>query len=852
MVSKAVSAVRTMSSQTSTRRPRPQWRHFAVNIISPAILTVALFFGLIFGVIIPTMKKNIIERKKEMIRELTQAAWSELAGMHEQERQGALPRSAAQQAAIARIQNMRYGDDGKDYFWISDTETRMVMHPYRPELNGHSLLDYSDPSGKKLFVEHTKVVREKGDGYVEYLWQWKDDEQRVVPKLSYVKGFAPWGWIVGTGIYLEDVRAEISQMIRQVLQISVGISIIIAALLAYISTQGLNLERRRWRAETALRESEEKYRLLVEGATEGVLLVLQDRPVYANKILLSRLGYTEDELVQVPLDKIMESVPNGAPTPSASERRAKLIGKQGEAADVLVASAPVTIGDKAGLILSVKDVAARKQTEETLARLVADLQSMLPLATRSIKGSPLTLVTCDLDTPIHQAAGAMARAKSSAILVQSPAGEPIGIVTDEDLRNRVLAVARNVALPIAGIMSAPLIRIEDRALLFEAARIMQERKVQHLVVTDERGATRGILTGTEILHAQRHAIGALLAEIQEARSPEELRESRFKLPVFVKALLESGARVESVTRIMTAVSDAILVRLIGLAEAELGPAPAAYAFVVLGSEAREEQTLATDQDNAIIYADVSADQDEAVQTYFLRLGEKVCGWLDLVGYRRCKGEVMACTRKWCQPLSQWRQYFTECVTAAKPQDLLDANVFIDFRCVHGEVEHVRALREHLHHLLEGEGKNAFFFHLAQSTLQFKAPRGFFGNIQLESSGERPAAFNVKAATIPLVNFARIYALQNRFAETNTLERLRRLRDQGLLLPSSHDELAQAYTALMQMRLTHQAAQIGRGAEPDNFIDLQALTQLDRSVLKKIFADITVFQARLETDFARTA
>jgi CBS domain-containing protein len=203
-------------------------------------------------------------------------------------------------------------------------------------------------------------------------------------------------------------------------------------------------------------------------------------------------------------------------------------------------------------------------------------------------------------------------------------------------------------------------------------------------------------------------------------------------------------------------------------------------------------------------------------------------------------------------LSQWREYFTACVTAAQPQALLDVNVFFDFRCAHGEVEFVRQLREHLHHLLAGEARHVFFFHLAQSTLQFKAPRGFFGNLQLEASGAGPAAFNVKAAIIPLVNFARMYALQNRFAETNTLERLRRLRDQGVLLPSSHDELAQAYTALMQMRLTHQAAQIGRGAAPDNFIAPPELTQLERSVLKKVFADIAVFQARLQTDFARTA
>jgi signal transduction histidine kinase len=128
-----------MTTHHPARRPRPHWRHFVVNIVSPAILTFALFFSLIFAVIIPTMKKNIIERKKEMIRQLTQAAWSELAGLQEQEKQGALSHAAAQQAAIARIQNMRYGDDGKDYFWISDTQTRMVMHPYRTALTRRRL-----------------------------------------------------------------------------------------------------------------------------------------------------------------------------------------------------------------------------------------------------------------------------------------------------------------------------------------------------------------------------------------------------------------------------------------------------------------------------------------------------------------------------------------------------------------------------------------------------------------------------------------------------------------------------------------------------------------------------------------
>ncbi len=841
--------MRLANHETEAARPsRLPWRHFALNICSPSILTFALFLGLIFAVVIPAMKRNIVERKKEMIRELTQVAWSELSGLHEQEQRGVLTRAAAQQSAIARIQRLRFGDDGKDYFWICDMRPRMVMHPYRPDLDGQDLSDYSDPAGNDLFVEAVRVVRKSGDGYIEYLWQWKDDAQRVGPKLSYVKGFAPWGWIVGTGVYLEDVRAEMNQVIRRVLLVSAGFMIVIGALLGFITKQGLDLERQRWRAAIALSESEEKYRLLVEGATEGILLVMQGRPVYANKTLLNLLGYTEEELSALPLDRILESVPASGATP---ERRARLFAKNGEAVNVLLADAPITLGERSGQILFLKDAATRRKTEDALARLLAELQSMLPLATRSIKASAMTMTSCGLDTPAGSAAAMMAQTKSSAIVVKGPDGEPIGIVTDQDLRNRVLAVGADASLPVSRIMSAPLVRIAGHALLFEGALVMQERNIQHLVVVDERGSAVGILTGAEVLHSQRHALAMVLSEIKAARTPAVLKDSQAKLPVFVKALLESGARTEHITRIMSTVSEAILVQLILLAEGELGPPPAPYSFLVMGSAARDEQTLATDQDNAIVYADVAPEREDEVRGYFLKLGAKVCDWLDQAGYHKCQGLTMASNPRWCQPLSQWREYLTSYVTVASPQDLRDVNIVFDFRCAWGEAGHVAQLRKHLRELLEG-GQPAFFFHLAQSTLQFKPPIGFFGNIQPEHSGKHPSAFNIKSAIVPLVNFARIYALRSHFAETNTMERLRRLRDEGALLPSSHDELVQAHALLTQMRLAHQAAQWSQGVEPDNYVDLRKLTALERSVLKKVFADITVFQARLETDFARTS
>ena len=212
---------------------------------------------------------------------------------------------------------------------------------------------------------------------------------------------------------------------------------------------------------------------------------------------------------------------------------------------------------------------------------------------------------------------------------------------------------------------------------------------------------------------------------------------------------------------------------------------------------------------------------------------------------------MASNPKWCQPLSRWRDYFTGCVTAAGPQDLLDLNIFFDFRGACGEERLVTELRRHLDELL-GSDRPEFFFHLAQSTLQFKPPVGFFGRIQAESSVGHPEACNIKTGLIPLVNFARIYALKHHVTALHTLERLRQLREFGVLRPSSHDELAQDFRVLATMRLQHQVAQLRRRAAPDNLVDLGELTHLDETLLRRIFADIGVFQARLQTDFARTS
>ncbi|MCT4646792.1 MAG: cache domain-containing protein, partial [Carboxylicivirga sp.] len=196
------------------------FKNFFVSIVVPTLLTIILFVISLYYIFIPAYESAIMNKKKEMISELTNTAWSLFEEYDNEYKASRLNREEAQSQAIARIAEIRYGNERKDYFWIINQEPRMIMHPYRPELVGKDLNDHKDANGKKLFVDATKVVDGTNEGFIDYLWQWKDDASQIVPKLSYVKSFEPWGWIIGTGIYLDDVAAEIKELKSWLLRIS--------------------------------------------------------------------------------------------------------------------------------------------------------------------------------------------------------------------------------------------------------------------------------------------------------------------------------------------------------------------------------------------------------------------------------------------------------------------------------------------------------------------------------------------------------------------------------------------------------------------------------------------------------
>ena len=187
------------------------------RIMLTGSVIVALFAISVFAWLIPEMRRNILNTKKEATRNEAATAWSLLDHYHQMEQSGAMTRAEAQTAAREAIRGLRYGPDAGDYFWINDFGPIMVMHPYKPELEGKDLSENKDPNGKRLFMDFVEICRARGEGFSEYMWQYKDDAARIVPKISYVKSFDPWGWIVGTGVYIEDVNAAVSSFRNAVL-----------------------------------------------------------------------------------------------------------------------------------------------------------------------------------------------------------------------------------------------------------------------------------------------------------------------------------------------------------------------------------------------------------------------------------------------------------------------------------------------------------------------------------------------------------------------------------------------------------------------------------------------------------
>jgi CBS domain-containing protein len=457
------------------------------------------------------------------------------------------------------------------------------------------------------------------------------------------------------------------------------------------------------------------------------------------------------------------------------------------------------------------------------------------------------LLVCDADASIQTAAGLMSRRRCSSIFVRDGKGAIVGILTDNDLRKKVIAEGLSIEKPVAEIMSAPVMTIAEHAAVFEALMTMMQRGVKHLGVTDASQQVVGVVTNQDVLGVQRQSPLFLIRDIAAAGKEETIARVQQRLPHLVQELIRTGTPAKQLNQFITTVSDAVLRRVLELTLKDMEPPPVRFAFMILGSEGRHEQTLKTDQDNAIVYDDPSAGAADAVHAYFLGLGERVCTSLDQCGYRFCTANVMARNPMLCQPVSVWKRRFSDWIHTAEAEELLYSSIFFDFRGGYGQTALIDQLRGHLMEALVGW--SGFFRHLTQNALLYKPPLGFFRNFVVESKGEHRNKFDIKRAMLPIVDYARVYALKHGIAETNTLERLRRLMQKEILPAKDYSEIEQGYSFMMQLRFARQVkAIVEEGALPDNYVNPKELSGLEQRLLKEIFIRIGNLQTRMSFDF----
>lgn len=822
---------------------------FIISIVLPSVLAVVLFIFSFYLVLVPLFENSMMERKKEMISELTNTAISLVNDYYADYRSGLLPEEEAMYMAAERVGKMRYGDDRKDYFWITDMRPYMVMHPYRPELNGTDLSDYTDPDGKRLFVESAGLVEEKGEGFINYKWQWKDDTTQVVPKLSYVKGFSEWNWIIGTGIYLDDVKKEIRAIEKKLLWISFIIILVIALALAYINRQSMIIERRRREAEEKLLLSRQKYKSLVEASSEGTIMIMEGRIVYVNQKFLDLAG-TDREIVsggrfEDIFDMHWTDITDAFSDPGKSVSFETGIRRAGDdVIPVVVSASRVKHNNNFGYILIVKELSKYDILNKEKERLHHDMQSSLLLMNRQIGSLAADFVSCGTEATIAEAARLMMRKKKEVLFIKQQ-DQVIGVAVLKDFLYRHLAEETDDTAPVTGIMSAPVISLPGDSLVHEAVIQCRTKNISHILVRKRGGGYAGVISYRQLLEAQQNYTDMLAGEIRKAESIDDMIPAYQRMNVLVDAYIESGVKTESITRVISGISDAVTGRITELVIEEEGQAPCDFCFIAMGSQGRYEQTLVTDQDNGIIMDDVCRDDDKAME-YFVRLGKKINEGLHRVGYNYCPGNFMAGNPEWNLCLGEWEKLFSGWINNSDPQSLLDISIFFDFRAVYGERSLAGRLREHVNKA--ARDKAVFFYHLSQTVTRFKSPVGMFGQIVGEHDSSDSNIIDIKKLLLPVSGFARIYALKLGVKQTGTIQRLERMKKDKAVQEQLLDEIIQSYKTLMSFRLSNQARQVMEGREPDNNLDVNSLTDIEKSTLKKVLTVINDIMITLKSDF----
>lgn len=446
---------------------------------------------------------------------------------------------------------------------------------------------------------------------------------------------------------------------------------------------------------------------------------------------------------------------------------------------------------------------------------------------------------------IADAARLMTEKRVSSLIIEKNQ-QLVGIVTDRDLRSRVLARDLPSSTQVREIMSPSPRSIDAKAYLFEAVLMMSQHNIHHLPVTN-KGAIYGMITLTDLMRAQQNHPVYVIGDMHRQTDIQGLRQCAAQLMPLLQELAQQQVPTHEVGHIITTVTDALTQSLIRMAERQLGTPPCRFSWLAFGSQARMDQSINADQDNALLLAE---EPEGNIGRYFQQLAEWVCHGLADCGVTLCPGNIMAINPELRLSLDGWMHKFARFIHSPDPQSILGSSIFFDLRCIYGDAPMVARLQQHL--LQQARGNQLFLFHLARSTLERTPPLSMLRNFVLEKDSHGDIGVDLKKGGLSLItDMVRIHALANGVDEINTRRRLQKLMELGAIDRQDGQNLRDAFDVIAQLRWEKHQQNLMQKQHSNNLLNPNHLHVLQRNQLKDSLNVIGQAQAHLKQRFCRT-
>ncbi|EAZ82177.1 DUF294 nucleotidyltransferase-like domain-containing protein [Algoriphagus machipongonensis] len=478
--------------------------------------------------------------------------------------------------------------------------------------------------------------------------------------------------------------------------------------------------------------------------------------------------------------------------------------------------------------------------------------SLLIFSDPSVISISENVLTGHKNLTIQEVASAMTKADVSSIVIVDTQKHPLGIITDKDLRKKVVTEALPLSSKASEIMSNSLI-VKKRGEAFADLYLsMIKNRLHHLILTEDgsvNSPVSGIISDHDVLLSMGNSPAVLIHGLLNTLDLKEIRHIRDRAEQMLRYYLENEVAMDFIASVVTEINDVIIGQARVIAEkkyAALYPEfkDTKYCILALGSEGREEQLLRTDQDNALLYEDVPLELEKKASEYFLKIGTEIVEVLLNAGFSPCPGKIMATNPLWVQPLTEWKKLFSEWILRPNEEALLKSAIFFDFRPITGTKLLAEKLTDHIYE--EVEKKHFFLNFLAKNAYLNPAPLGFFKGFMVEKSGEHRNQFDIKGrAMMPLADLARLLILGHGVVKiNNTFKRFEKLAE---LEPNNRElfiQAGKAYEILMRMRALEGFQNENNG----RFIDPEKLGKLQKQILKTTFSPLSELQELVKIRF----